>query len=58
MGNDFKQPVSFNHLLDDSDKGEFKGSDIRAAPVFAAVFLGWEGACSVFKQAYAFSLEM
>lgn len=35
MGNDFKQPVSFNHLRDDSGKGKFKGSDISAAPVSA-----------------------
>lgn len=32
MGDDFKQPVRFNHLIDDSDKGKFKGSDISAAP--------------------------
>jgi len=36
MGSDFKQPVSFSNLGDDSCKDKFKGNDIPPAPGTAA----------------------
>lgn len=51
MGRGFKQPVSFNHLQDDSCKEKFKDSDITLAP--GAAVSTRDDLC-VFKQVCAF----